>query len=76
MPIDKDRIPQAGETVYVKGDVRSVAMYLDRVIVINKVEYGHCSWTSYEMFNDELFSKDNQKEFPLSTLTIYPHIKY
>lgn len=72
MPQDKDRIPQAGETVYVKGDLRCVAMYLNRVITKDKVEYGHCTWTAYEMFDDELISKDNEKDFLLSELTVYP----
>jgi hypothetical protein len=72
MPQDKDRIPQAGETVYLKGDSRCVAMYLDRVYPINRIDYGFCTWTSYELFNDELMSQNNEKEFLLSDLTIYP----
>lgn len=71
MPIDKDRIPQAGETVYQKGDSRCVAMYLDRVYKKGKSEYGFCTWTSYEMFDEELFSKEHEREFLLSDLTVY-----
>lgn len=74
MPQDKDRIPQAGETVYLKGDTRCVAMYLERVIIKNKAEYGHCTWTAYEMFDDELLSKAHEKEFLLSDLTVYPPV--
>lgn len=75
MPIDKDRIPQAGETVYQKGDPRSVAMYLERVFVKDKVQYATCSWTEYEMVDDELMGTDQEKEFLLSELTVYPYGK-
>jgi hypothetical protein len=72
MPQDKDRIPQAGETVYLRGDSRCVAMYLDRVYTKEKVEYAHCIWTEYEMFDDELLSHPREKAFLLSALTVYP----
>ena len=75
MPQDKDRIPQAGETVYLRGDSRCIAMYLDRVYIKDKLEYAQCSWTEYEMFDDELISKDREKDFLLSELTLYPPVK-
>jgi hypothetical protein len=72
MPIDKDRIPQVGETVYQKGDTKCVRMYLERVYKKGKREYGLCTWTSYEMFDDELVGQSREKEFPFGNLTIYP----
>lgn len=71
MPQDKDRIPQAGETVYLRGDSKCVAMYLDRVFIKDKLEYGQCTWTAYEMFDDELMSHSHEKDFLLSELTVY-----
>lgn len=75
MPQDKDRIPQVGETVYLKGDLKCTRMYLDRVYPKDRIDYGFCIWTSYEMFDDELLSKNHEKEFLLSDLTIYPPTK-
>jgi hypothetical protein len=71
MPKDKDRIPQVGETVYLKTDSRCTPMYLDRVYQKEKVEYGFCVWTAYELVDDDLLSYDHQKEFPLEELTVY-----
>jgi hypothetical protein len=71
MPQDKDRIPQAGETVYRKGDSKCIAMYLETVYTRNKSEYGLCTWTSHELFDDELLSHEHEKEFLLSDLTVY-----
>lgn len=71
MPIDKDRIPQAGETVYLKGDKKCVAMYLERVYRKGKREVAFCTWTEYEMFNDELFSHAREKEIYLEKLTVF-----
>lgn len=72
MPQDKDRKPQVGETVYLKEDSRCISMYLERVFKKNTVEYGVCTWTAYEMFDDALLSKEHEEEFVLSRLTIYP----
>jgi hypothetical protein len=72
MPQDKDRKPQVGETVYVKTDSRCISMYLERVYKKGTVEYGVCTWSTYEMFNDELIGKEHEEEFVLSRLTIYP----
>jgi hypothetical protein len=74
MPQDKARIPQAGETVYLRGDTKCVAMYLDRVYIKDKTEYAQCSWTEYEMFNDELLQHSREKVFLLSELTVYPPV--
>lgn len=74
MPQDKDRIPQAGETVYLRSNPRCVPMYLDRVYTKNKTEYANCTWTSYEMFDDELLSHAHEQEFLLSELTVYPPV--
>lgn len=71
MPQDKDRIPQAGETVYVKGDKRCIAMYLERVYTKDKTDYAFCTWTAYEFVDEELFSHNHEKEFLLSDLTVY-----
>jgi hypothetical protein len=71
MPRKKDRKPQAGETVYLKGDVRCTPMYLDRIYKRDNVEYGFCFWTAYELFDEELISKEKEQEFLLEELTVY-----
>lgn len=71
MPIDKDRIPQVGETVYLKADTKCTAMYLERVYEKDKTAYGFCTWTTYELIDDELMSQDHEKEYLLSELTVY-----
>lgn len=71
MPQDKSRIPQAGETVYLKGDSKSTAMYLERVYTKDKTDYGLCSWSEFELFDDELLKHAHEKEFLLSDLTVY-----
>lgn len=68
----KDRKPQAGETVYLRGDPRCTAMYLDRIYKKDNVEQGYCYWTAYELHNDELLSHAREKEFLLEELTIIP----
>jgi hypothetical protein len=73
MPKDKDRIPQAGETVYRKDDTQCVSMYLEGVYTRDNVEYGFCVWTTYDMFDDELIEKDHEKQFLLSELSVYPY---
>ncbi|MFM2017897.1 MAG: hypothetical protein RL007_1553 [Bacteroidota bacterium] len=71
MPIDKKRIPQAGETVYRRGDSQCTSMYLERVVTRDNIQYAWCVWTDYELFDDELISQDREKEFLLSELTVY-----
>lgn len=63
--------PQVGDTVYLRGDLLCTAMYLDRTYKKGTTEYGFCTWTVYEMFDDELIGKDNQKEYLLSDLTLF-----
>jgi hypothetical protein len=75
MPQDKARIPQAGETVYLKGDARCIAMYLERVYTKDKIQHAQCTWTEYEMFDDELISTPKEKVFLLNELTVYPPAK-
>ena len=66
----KDRKPIAGDTVYLRGDAKCVAMYLEKVIRRGIVEYGFCLWSSYHMQDGELVTEDNEKEFLLEELTI------
>jgi hypothetical protein len=66
----KDRKPLVGETVYLRGDSRCTAMYLDKAYKKDNVEYGFCIWTAYELFDDELSSQVIEKEFLLEELTI------
>ena len=71
MARDKKRIPQVGETVYLRGDIRCKPMYLDRVYTRDNVVYGYCHWSTYDMEDDELVTKENEKEFLLEELTVY-----
>lgn len=75
MALDKKRIPQAGETVYLKSDPSGNSMYLESVFHEEMVTYGRCCWTEYEMFDDELLEHDHEKVFLLSELTVYPPVK-
>lgn len=63
--------PQATDTVYLRGDAKCTAMYLDRTFKKGTTEYGVCIWTVYEMFDDELIGTENEKEFLLSELTLF-----
>jgi len=66
----QDRKPWVGETVYLRGDSKCTAMYLDKIHKRDNVEYGFCIWTVYELFDDELSSQVIEKEFLLAELTI------
>ena len=74
MPVDKKRIPHAGETVYIKNDPKCIAMYLDQIFTRNNVNHARCLWTEYEMLDDELIGTEKEKEFLLSDLTVYPPV--
>jgi hypothetical protein len=63
--------PQGGDTVFLRGDEKRIAMYLERTYIKDRVEYGTCSWTVYEMFDDELIGKEQEKDFLLSELTLF-----
>lgn len=63
--------PQGGDTVFLKGDEKRTAMYLDRTYKKGATEYGTCTWTVYEMFDDELIGRELEKEFLLSELTLF-----
>lgn len=62
--------PQGGDNVYHCDDVKRTAMYLERTYVKDRVTYGTCSWTVYEMFDDELMGTEMQKDFLLSELKL------
>lgn len=74
MPIDKDRIPHAGETVYLKNDPKCTAMYLDRIIRKGKQSFGFCTWTEYVLVDDELLGQEREKEILFDHLTVYPPV--
>lgn len=63
--------PQVGDTVYLRGDPKVTGMYLDRTYKKGTTEYGFCTWTAYELVDDELIGKENEKEFLLSELTLF-----
>lgn len=63
--------PQGGDTVFLKGDEKRIAMHLDRTYKKGTTEYGTCTWTVYELFDDELIGKEMEKEFLLSDLTLF-----
>jgi hypothetical protein len=63
--------PQGGDTVFLRGDEKRTAMYLERTYVKNQIEYGTCTWTEYEMFEDELIGTEMKKEFLVSDLTLF-----
>lgn len=70
----KDRTPLVGETVYLRGDFKCTAMYLDRIYKKANEEYGFCYWTAYELFDDELSSQVVEREFLMGDLTIIPPV--
>lgn len=63
--------PQGGDTVFLRDDPKRVAMYLERTYREGTTEYGTCSWTEYEMFDDELIGTEKQKDFLVSELTLF-----
>lgn len=63
--------PQGGDRVFLRSDEKRTAMYLERTFTKDKVEYATCSWTVYEMFDDELIGQEKQQEFLLSELTLF-----
>ncbi len=64
-------IPQGGDTVFLRGETKRMAMYLERTYTKDRVKYGTCSWKVYEMFDDELIEQEKQQEFLLSELTLF-----
>lgn len=63
--------PQGGDRVFLRNDEKRTAMYLERTYIKDNVEYGTCSWTVYEMLDDELTGQDLQQDFPVSELTLF-----
>lgn len=63
--------PQVGDTVYLRGDLKCTPMYLERTYKKGTTEYGLCTWTVYELFDDELIGKEMEQEFLLSQLTLF-----
>ena len=68
----KDRKPIVRDTVYLRGDPKSPAMYLDRIYIRNNREYGHCVWSTTKIVNDELVHATHDGDFLLKNLTIIP----
>ncbi len=64
-------IPQGGDTVFLRGETKRTAMYLERTYTKDRVKYGTCSWKVYEMFDDELIEREVQQDFLLSELTMF-----
>lgn len=63
--------PQGGDRVFLRNDAKRTAMYLERTYIKDSVEYATCSWTVYEMLDDELTGQELQQDFPLSELTLF-----
>lgn len=63
--------PQGGDRVFLRNDAKRTAMYLERTYMQDNVEYATCSWTVYEMLDDELTGQELQQDFPLSDLTLF-----
>ncbi len=63
--------PQGGDRVFLRNDAKRIAMYLERTYIKDKLEYGTCSWTVYEIFDDELIGKEMQQDFLVSELTLF-----
>jgi len=63
--------PQGGDTVFLKGDEKRIAMYLERTYKKGTTEYGTCTWTVYELIDDELIGNTQEKDFLLTELTLF-----
>lgn len=63
--------PQGGDTVFLKNDTKRTAMYLERTYRKGTTEYGTCSWTVYELVDEELVGTAMEKDFLVSELTVF-----
>ncbi|MCW3077435.1 MAG: hypothetical protein JWO32_2044 [Bacteroidetes bacterium] len=68
----KQRGPKAGDTVFLIGEKKHIAMLLEHTYTDNGLEYGFCIWSRQKMVNNELVNTNHTGSFLLSQLTLDP----
>lgn len=61
-----------GDEVFLIGEEKYLPMILSKIYFEGKIEYGHCTWITSKLVNDELVHTNHEGTFLLSNLTLEP----